>query len=29
MSLRFDYAPTEGTQLFIKAYDHEWDSWYT
>ena len=29
VSLRFDYAPTEGTQFFVKAYYHDWDSWFT
>jgi vitamin B12 transporter len=29
MSLRFDYAPSEGAQYFIKAYYHDWDSWFT
>ena len=28
-SLRIDYAPVEGTQFFVKAYYHDWDSLYT
>ena len=29
VSLRFDYVPAEGTQFFVKAYYHDWDSWFT
>jgi vitamin B12 transporter len=29
VSLRFDYAPADGTQFFVKAYYHDWDSLYT
>jgi len=29
VSLRLDYAPTEGAQFFVKAYYHDWDSWVT
>ena len=29
ISLRYDYAPADGAQFFVKAYYHEWDSHVT
>lgn len=29
VSLRLDYAPSDGAQFFLKAYYHDWDSLYT